>query len=193
MAFLNHATREINVKIVYCGPGMSGKTTNLEHLYARAPAHVKGRLVSLATESERTLFFDFLPLNLGTLRGFQVRFHLYTVPGQVYYEASRRLILKRVDGVVFVADSHPLRLEANIVSLEDLQRNLKEYGLSLPKLPAVLQYNKRDLPEALSVEALRRSLGNPGLPEFEAVANRGVEVFATLKAIAKNVLKNLRS
>jgi signal recognition particle receptor subunit beta len=191
MAFVNHSTRELNVKIVYYGPGLSGKTTNLQHLYARAPSHTKGRLISLATETERTLFFDFLPMNLGTLRGFQVRFHIYTVPGQIFYAASRKLILKGVDGVVFVADSHPLRWEANAESLSDLHRNLAAYGLSIPRIPAVVQYNKRDLPDALPLADLRRSLDYPDLPEFQSVASRGVEVFPTLKAVARGVLQNL--
>lgn len=192
MAFVNYSTREINVKIVYYGPGLSGKTSNLQHLYARAPTHAKGRLISLATETERTLFFDFLPMNLGTLRGFQVRFHLYTVPGQVFYEASRKLILKGVDGVVFVADSHPLRVEANAESFESLRKNLKDYGQSIPPLPAVLQYNKRDLPNALPIDEMRRTLGAPPLPEFEASATEGFGVFEPLKELARRVLQTLR-
>ncbi|MBI5015125.1 MAG: GTPase domain-containing protein [Deltaproteobacteria bacterium] len=192
MAFVNYSTREINVKIVYYGPGLSGKTANLQHLYARAPAQAKGRLISLATETERTLFFDFLPMNLGTLRGFQVRFHLYTVPGQVFYEASRKLILKGVDGIIFVADSHPLRMEANAESFASLSRNLREYGLSIPPLPAVLQFNKRDLPDAVSVAQVRLSLGAPSLPEFEASATRGYGVFEPLKDVARQVLQTLR-
>jgi signal recognition particle receptor subunit beta len=192
MAFVNYSTREINVKIVYYGAGLCGKTTNLQHIHSKAPPQAKGRLISLATETERTLFFDFLPMNLGTLHGFQVRFHLYTVPGQVFYEASRKLILKGVDGIVFVADSHPLRLEANAESFQSLLRNLKEYDLSLPPLPAVLQYNKRDLPVAVPVEEIRRALGAPPLPEFEAVATRGPGVFETLKELARRVLQTLR-
>lgn len=193
MAFVNYSTKEINVKLVYCGPGLSGKTTNLKHLYARAPDHAKGRLISLATETERTLFFDFLPMNLGTLRGFQVRFHLYTVPGQVFYGASRKLILKGVDGVVFVADSHPLRLDANAESFLDLGRNLEEHGTSLARLPGVVQYNKRDLPNALATAEVRRALGAPALPEFEAVASLGTGVFETLKALARSTLQGLRA
>lgn len=192
MAFVNYSTREINVKIVYYGPGLSGKTTNLQHLYARAPAHAKGRLISLATETERTLFFDFLPMNLGTLRGFQVRFHLYTVPGQVFYEASRKLILKGADGVIFVADSHPLRMDANAESAESLRRNLRDEGVSIPPLPAVIQYNKRDLPNALPIDEIRRSLGAPDLPEFEAAAAEGYGVFEPLKELARRVLQTLR-
>ena len=194
MPFVNYSTREINVKIVYYGAGLSGKTTNLQYLYARAPAQARGRLISLATETERTLFFDFLPMNLGSLGGFQVRFHLYTVPGQVFYEASRKLILKGADGIVFVADSHPLRLDANGESFDDLRRNLKELGLALPPLPAVIQYNKRDLPDALPVREIRRGLAieTLSLPEFEAVATKGTGVFETLKELARRVLNTLR-
>lgn len=193
MAFINYSTHEINVKIVYYGPGLSGKTSNLQYLYARAPAHAKGRLISLATETERTLFFDFLPMNLGTLRGLQVRFHLYTVPGQIFYEASRKLILKGADGLIFVADSHPLRVDANAESFEGMLRNLRDYGLSIPPLPAVIQYNKRDLPDALPTAELRRALGDPGLPEFEASVRRGYGVFEPLKDLARRVLANLNS
>ena len=193
MAFVNRSTREINVKIVYYGPGLSGKTSNLKFLYARAPEHSRGRLITLATETERTLFFDFLPLNLGTLRGFQVRFHLYTVPGQIFYEASRKLILTGVDGVVFVVDSHPLRLDANVECFEGLLRNLKEYGLSLPPLPAVLQYNKRDLPEALPITALRRALGAPALAEFESSTVDGYGVFEPLKSLVRRILSTFRA
>jgi len=192
MAFVNYSTREINVKIVYYGPGLSGKTTNLRYLYGRAPNGAKGRLISLATETERTLFFDFLPMNVGSVGGFQVRFHLYTVPGQVFYEASRKLILKGVDGLVFVADSHPLRVDANAESWDGLLRNLAAYNLSLAALPTVLQYNKRDLPEALPVSELRQGLGNPEMREFEAVAPEGIGVFETLRAVARDVLKTLR-
>lgn len=193
MAFVNYSTREINVKIVYYGPGLSGKTSNLKYLYAKAPAHAKGRLISLATETERTLFFDFLPMNLGTLRGFQVRFHLYTVPGQIFYEASRKLILKGVDGVIFVADSHPLRVDANAESFEGMLRNLRDYGLSIPPLPAVIQYNKRDLPDALPAVDLRRALGDPGLPEFEASVSSGYGIFEPLKDLARRVLATLHN
>ncbi len=192
MAFVNYSTREINVKLVYYGPGLSGKTTNLRYLYGRAPAGAKGRLISLATETERTLFFDFLPLSLGTVGGFQVRFHLYTVPGQIFYEASRKLILKGVDGLVFVADSHPLRLDANAESWQGLLQNIAGYGLSLAKLPTVVQYNKRDVPDALPVAEVRQALGSPGLREFEAVASLGTGVFDTLRAVARDVLHTLR-
>ncbi|MBE0617970.1 MAG: gliding-motility protein MglA [Proteobacteria bacterium] len=192
MAFVNYSTREINVKLVYYGPGLSGKTTNLRYLYGRAPVGAKGRLISLATETERTLFFDFLPMSLGSVGGFQVRFHLYTVPGQIFYEASRKLILKGVDGLVFVADSHPLRLDANAESWDGLVQNLTAYGLSLAKLPGVIQYNKRDVPGALPVPELRQALCSPGLREFEAVASEGTGVFETLRAVARDVLHSLR-
>jgi mutual gliding-motility protein MglA len=192
MAFANPSTREINVKLVYYGPGLSGKTTSLRHIHGRVPPGARGRLVSLATETERTLFFDFLPVNLGSVGGFPVRFHLYTVPGQVFYEASRRLILKGVDGLVFVADSDPLRLDANAESWGDLHRNLSAHGQSLSRLPTVVQYNKRDLPGALPVAELRQALGAPGLREFETVAVEGAGVFEALRAVAGAVLQSLR-
>src|SRR3990170_2141152 len=160
MSFINYAAREINCKLVYYGPGLCGKTTNLQHIYKKVDPGAKGKLISLATETERTLFFDFLPLELGTIRGFKTRFHLYTVPGQIFYEASRKLILKGADGVVFVADSQLDRMEANIQSLADMRQHLTEQGLVLEKLPFILQYNKRDLPNVVSIEDLQRSL-NP--------------------------------
>jgi mutual gliding-motility protein MglA len=192
MTFINYASREINCKIVYYGPGLCGKTTNLQHIYDKTNPNAKGKLISLATETDRTLFFDFLPLELGTVRGFKTRFHLYTVPGQVFYDASRKLILKGVDGVVYVADSQIGRIEANIESLENLRTNLSEQGYSLEKLPYVIQYNKRDLPEVASVEELKQLLNPMNVPEFEAVARTGVGVFDTLKAVAKLVLTELR-
>ncbi|HSH70904.1 MAG TPA: hypothetical protein VK997_13355, partial [Deferrisomatales bacterium] len=192
MAFVNYSTREINVKIVYYGAGLCGKTANLQYLYSRAPTQTRGRLISLATETERTLFFDFLPMNLGMLHGFKVRFHLYTVPGQVFYEASRKLILKGVDGLLFVADSDPLRLDANVESWEGLHRNLGGYGLSVPPLPLVVQYNKRDLPGALPVAEIWDALGAPDLPQFEGIAIDGTGVFESLKALAKGVLTQLQ-
>jgi signal recognition particle receptor subunit beta len=194
MAFVNYSTREINVKIVYCGPGLSGKTSNLQWLHARAPAKSRGRLISLATETERTLFFDFLPMNVGVLGGFQVRFHLYTVPGQIFYGASRKLILKGADGIAFVADSEPLRLDANVQSFQDLRGHLREYGSSLSAIPAVIQYNKRDLPNALPVQEIRRAVldGSGGLPEFEAVVAQGRGVFETLKELARRCLVQLK-
>jgi hypothetical protein len=158
---INYASREINCKIVYYGPGLGGKTTNLEHVHAKVNPAARGKLISLATETERTLFFDFLPVDLGTVRGFKTRFHLYTVPGQVYYNASRKLILKGVDGVVFVADSQLERMEANIESMQNLYDNMAEYGYDLTKIPFVVQYNKRDLPNAAPLRDLQASL-NPG-------------------------------
>jgi signal recognition particle receptor subunit beta len=192
MAVINVATKEIHAKIVYYGPGFSGKTTNLEYIYRRVPQETKGELLSLATETERTLFFDFLPLSLGEIKGFKTRFHLYTVPGQVFYDASRKLILKGVDGVVYVADSQIGRVEANLESLENLRTNLSEQGYSLDKIPYVVQYNKRDLPEVATVDELRDLLNPTQVPEFEAVARTGVGVFDTLKAVAKLVLTELR-
>jgi signal recognition particle receptor subunit beta len=193
MAFINYSAREINCKLVYYGPGLCGKTTNLKVIYEKTAEGAKGKMISLATETERTLFFDFLPLALGEIRGFKTRFHLYTVPGQVFYDASRKLILKGVDGVIFVADSQEERFEANLESLENLQQNLREQGLELSKIPWVLQYNKRDLPNAVSVEEMRKALNPSGeIPEFEAAAMSGKGVFETLKALAKLVLLELR-
>ena len=192
MSFINFAAREINCKIVYYGAGLGGKTTNLQWIFDQTVAKTGGKMISLATETDRTLFFDFLPLDLGSIRGFKTRFHLYTVPGQVFYDASRKLILKGVDGVVYVADSQIGRVEANIESLENLRTNLNEQGYSLDKLPYVIQYNKRDLPEVASVEELRQLLNPTTVPEFEAVARTGVGVFDTLKAVAKLVLTELR-
>jgi mutual gliding-motility protein MglA len=192
MSFINYMAREINCKIVYYGPGLCGKTTNLQYIYERTNPSAKGKLISLATETERTLFFDFLPLSLGEIRGFKARFQLYTVPGQVFYDASRKLILKGVDGVVYVADSQIERAEANIESLENLKTNLNEQGYSLEKLPFVIQYNKRDLPNVADVAELRELLNPTGVPEFEAVARTGVGVFETLKAVAKLVLTELK-
>jgi signal recognition particle receptor subunit beta len=192
MSFINYMAREINCKIVYYGPGLCGKTTNLQYIYERTNPSAKGKLISLATETERTLFFDFLPLSLGEIRGFKARFQLYTVPGQVFYDASRKLILKGVDGVVFVADSQVERAEANIESLENLKTNLAEQGYSLEKLPFVIQYNKRDLPNVADVAELRELLNPTGVPEYEAVARTGVGVFETLKAVAKLVLTELK-
>jgi hypothetical protein len=192
MSFINYASREINCKIVYYGPGLCGKTTNLQYVYQKTAPDAKGKMISLATETERTLFFDFLPLALGEIRGFKTRFHLYTVPGQVFYDASRKLILKGVDGVVFVADSQEERLDANIESLENLKINLEEQGYQLEKLPFIMQYNKRDLPNVSNVEELRSLLNPDGVPEFEACATTGEGVFETLKAVAKQILIDLK-
>jgi signal recognition particle receptor subunit beta len=192
LSFINFAAREINCKIVYYGPGLGGKTTNLQVVFDKTADKQKGKMISLATETDRTLFFDFLPLDLGTVRGFKTRFHLYTVPGQVFYDASRKLILRGVDGVVFVADSQEERMDANIEALENLNDNLKEHGYDFNKIPYVLQLNKRDLPNVLSVDALKKDLTKKGEPVFEAVAFQGVGVFETLKEVARQVLIELK-
>jgi signal recognition particle receptor subunit beta len=192
VSFINYMAREINCKIVYYGPGLCGKTTNLQYIYKRTNPEAKGKMISLATETERTLFFDFLPLSLGEIRGFKTRFHLYTVPGQVFYDASRKLILKGVDGVIFVADSQLERLEANQESLDNLRTNLAEHGYSLEKMPYVIQFNKRDLPNALPLEELRPILNPSGQLDFEASARTGQGVFETLKAVSKLVLTELK-
>ncbi len=191
MTFINYASREINCKIVYYGPGLCGKTTNLQHIYDRTNPGAKGKLISLATETDRTLFFDFLPLELGTVRGFKTRFHLYTVPGQVFYDASRKLILKGVDGVIFVADRQVERMDANLESIDNLQANLRTQGYDLLTIPYVLQLNKRDLPNVATVEEMKQLLGKKGEPVHEAVAARGTGVFETLKGVAKLVLAEL--
>jgi len=188
---INYASREINCKVVYYGTGLGGKTTNLEHIYSRVSPDAKGKMISLATETERTLFFDFLPIDLGEVRGFKTRFHLYTVPGQVYYNASRKLILKGVDGIVFVADSQRERGEANIEAMHNLYENLEAYGYDLATIPFVIQYNKRDLPNAVPVEELRAQLNPVGVPDFEGVATEGSGVFETLTAVSKLVVKAL--
>jgi mutual gliding-motility protein MglA len=192
MSFINYAQREINCKIVYYGPGLCGKTTNLQYIYNKTNPEAKGKMISLATETERTLFFDFLPLSLGEIRGFRTRFHLYTVPGQVFYDASRKPILKGVDGVVFVADSQIERMEANIESYENLRDNLQDQGYSLDKIPYVVQYNKRDLPNAAPITELEEVCNPKKVVSYEAVATKGVGVFDTLKAVAKLVLTELK-
>ncbi|MGI8917913.1 MAG: GTP-binding protein [Pyrinomonadaceae bacterium] len=192
MTFINYASREINCKIVYYGPGLCGKTTNLQYIFDSTAPQARGKLISLATETDRTLFFDFMPLELGTVRGFKTRFHLYTVPGQVFYDASRKLILKGVDGVVFVADSQEERMDANIESLYNLDENLRAQGYDPEKIPYVLQLNKRDLPNVLPLEEITAELRRNGEPVIEAVASSGPGVFDTLKAVAKQVLTELR-
>jgi hypothetical protein len=192
MSFINYSSREINCKIVYYGPGLCGKTTNLQFIYSKTNPELKGKMISLATETERTLFFDFLPLALGQIRGFKTRFHLYTVPGQVFYDASRKLILKGVDGVVFVADSQIERMEANLESMDNLKINLLEQGYELEKVPFIIQYNKRDLPNAAPLEEMRRQLNLLDVPDFEACATVGKGVFETLKATARGVLSELK-
>ena len=192
MSFINYSSREINCKLVYYGPGLCGKTTNLQYIYNKTRPEAKGKMISLATETERTLFFDFLPLSLGEIRGFKTRFHLYTVPGQVFYDASRKLILKGVDGVIFVADSQEERMDANIEALDNLVTNLKSQGYDFNTIPYVLQLNKRDLPTAVAADEMYRQLNYKGEPTFEATAPTGVGVFDTLKAVAKQVLMELR-
>lgn len=192
MSFINFVAREINCKIVYYGPGLGGKTTNLQWVFDQAVGKSGGKMISLATETDRTLFFDFLPLDLGTVRGFKTRFHLYTVPGQVFYDASRKLILRGVDGVVFVADSQEERMDANLEALENLQENLKEHGYDFRKIPYVIQFNKRDLPTALPVEELKKALLRKEEATFEAIAFKGVGVFETLKQVGRQVLAELK-
>ena len=192
MTFINYASREINCKIVYYGPGLCGKTTNLQYIFDSTAPQARGKLISLATETDRTLFFDFMPLELGTVRGFKTRFHLYTVPGQVFYDASRKLILKGVDGVVLVADTQEERMDANIESLYNLDENLRAQGYDPEKIPYVLQLNKRDLPNVLPLEEITAELRRNGEPVIEAVASSGPGVFDTLKAVAKQVLTELR-
>jgi signal recognition particle receptor subunit beta len=192
VSFINFAAREINCKIVYYGAGLGGKTTNLQYIFDKTADKQRSKMISLATETDRTLFFDFLPLDLGTVRGFKTRFHLYTVPGQVFYDASRKLILRGVDGVVFVADSQEERMDANVEAIENLQDNLKEHGYDFNKIPYVLQLNKRDLPGVMSVDDLKKELVKRGEPVFEAVAFQGTGVFETLKEVARQVLVELR-
>ena len=192
MSFINYSSREINCKIVYYGPGLCGKTTNLQYIYANTNQQAKGKMISLATETERTLFFDFLPLDLGSVRGFKTRIHLYTVPGQVFYDASRKLILRGVDGIVFVADSQEERMDANVEALDNLMANLKEHGYDFFKIPYVLQLNKRDLPNVLPVDTLAKELRRKNEPVIEAIAFQGGGVFETLKEIARQVLTELK-
>jgi signal recognition particle receptor subunit beta len=188
MPFVNYPLREISCKIVYYGPGLCGKTTNVQTIYERTDPAARGRMISLKTEAERTLFFDFLPLQLGSVKGFKVRFQLYTVPGQIMYNATRKLILKDVDAVIFVADSQIDRFDANVLSLDNLEENLAEQGQSLARIPHVIQYNKRDLPGIAGVEDLRAALNPHGAPDVEAAAPAGVGVFDTLKAAARLAL-----
>ena len=193
LSFINFAAREINCKIVYYGAGLGGKTTNLQIIYQKTAEQQKGKMISLATETERTLFFDFLPLDLGNVRGFKTRIHLYTVPGQVFYDASRKLILRGVDGIVFVADSQAQRMDANVEALDNLMSNLKEHGYDFNKIPYVLQLNKRDLPDILSPDDLNKELRKKNEAVVEAVAFQGVGVFETLKEIARQVLTELKA
>ena len=191
MSLINHSTREITCKIVYYGPGRSGKTTNLQYVHARVPNERRGQMVSLATETDRTLFFDYLPLDLGSISGFRTRLQLYTVPGQVYYDATRKLVLRGADGVVFVADSQREQLEENIDSLRNLQENLIGHGFDIREMPIVLQYNKRDLPGVLPLSELEDVLNFRGVPSVAAAAVSGEGVFETLRTISEGVLRNL--
>jgi len=191
MVQINFALKEVNCKVVFYGPGMSGKTTNLEIVHQKAPEEHKGELTSISTDGDRTLFFDFMPLDLGKIAGMQTKFQLYTVPGQVYYNSTRKLVLQGVDGVIFIADSNPDKMAENIESYENLIENLTEYGKDVRELPHVIQYNKRDWPNALSVEEMDRQLNKFGVPTFEAVANTGEGVFPTLKTLAGMVLQSI--
>ena len=194
MPYINHASREIILKIVYYGPGLCGKTTNIKFIHSATNPDARGKLISLETKAERTLFFDFLPLSLPAIKGFKTRVHLYTVPGQLFYSASRKLIMKGADGVVFVADSQTARFEANIISMDDLKENLESYGYNIETIPFVIQYNKRDLEDIVSVEELRAELNPWGVPDFEAAAGAedGPGVFETLRAVVKLVITQLR-
>ena len=191
MSVINYSSREITFKIVYYGTGLGGKTTNLKVIYNKVSPEQKGKMISLATEMDRTLFFDFLPMDIGSVKGFKTKFQLYTVPGQIYYNASRKLILKGVDGIVFVGDSQIERFEDNIESVDNLLENLQEHGLKLEDIPFVLQYNKRDLPNISSIDELQSSLNPWNVPYFEAVAVQGIGVFETLKAVSKMILQRL--
>jgi len=192
VSFINYSTKEINCKIVYYGPGLCGKTANLQYIYEKTDPNLKGKMISLATETDRTLFFDFMPLKLGEIKGFKVRFHLYTVPGQVFYDASRKLILKGADGVVFVADSQVDRMDANLDSFDNLRDNLQEHGYNLDTIPLVLQYNKRDLPDIVPVKELEEALNYRNVKSFEAIAIKGIGVFETLKQVAKEIIIKLK-
>ncbi len=193
MVSINYSAREVCCKIVYYGPGLSGKTTNLQYVHSKVPQNTRGNLISLATEADRTLYFDFLPINIGTINGFAARFQLYTVPGQVYYNATRKLVLRGVDGVVFVADSQPDKMDENIESLLNLEENLREYGYDVNEVPIVIQYNKRDLPGVLSVDELNAKLNTHNWPHFEAAAPSGTGVFDTLKLVIKLVLEKAKT
>jgi signal recognition particle receptor subunit beta len=192
LSFINYTSKEINCKLVYCGAGLGGKTINVQHIYEHTQDEGRGRLVTLSTENERTLFFDFLPLSVGEVRGYQTRFHLYTIPGQTFYELSRQFILKGVDGIVFVVDSQSERIEANIESYEQLKKSLEHQGYDIDKVPLVFQYNKRDLPGALSIEELERTFNPTHRPYIEAVASRGEGVMETLQNISQMIIRDLK-
>ena len=193
MVSINYSSREVCCKIVYYGPGLSGKTTNLQYVHAKVPNTTRGNLISLATEADRTLYFDFLPINIGAINGLAARFQLYTVPGQVYYNATRKLVLRGVDGIVFVADSQPDKMDENIESLMNLEENLREYGYNIDEVPVVIQYNKRDLPNIMSLSELQEKLNPRNWPYFEAAAPNGVGVFDTLKLVIKLVLDKAKN
>ena len=188
MVAINYANREVSCKIVYYGPGLSGKTTNLQYIHGKVPGTTRGDLISLATDADRTLYFDFLPINIGDINGFTTRFQLYTVPGQVFYNATRKLVLRGVDGLIFVADSQREKADENIESFNNLKENLEEYGYDINTLPLILQYNKRDLPDVMSIEELNQLFDNKNWPVFESVAHKGKGVFDTLKFIIKMIL-----
>lgn len=192
MSFINYATKEINCKIVYYGPGLSGKTTNIQYIYEQTQPNQRGKLVTLSTENERTLFFDFLPLSIGEVRGYSTRFHIYTVPGQTFYDISRQFIIKGIDGLVFVADSQSERMEANIESYESLEKALDQQGYDINKVPLVLQYNKRDMPGVVSVRELEATFNPLKKPSFEAVANRGQGVVETLQTITQWIIRDIK-
>jgi signal recognition particle receptor subunit beta len=192
MSFINYAKKEIHCKIVYVGAGLGGKTTNVQYIYEQTQPDQKGKLVTLSTENERTLFFDFLPLSVGEVRGFRTRFHLYTIPGQTFYEISRQFILKGVDGIVFVVDSQAERMEANVEAYEGLKKSLEQQGYDTSRIPLVVQYNKRDVPGAVSVKELESTFNAMRRPYFEAVANRGSGVMETLQAISQWIIRDLK-
>lgn len=192
MSFINYNAKEIHCKVVYYGPSLGGKTTNIQWVYQKTTNDQKSKLVALPTDIERTLFFDFLPLNIGDIRGFKTRFHLYTVPGQVVYDASRKLILKGLDGIIFVADSQQERMEENREALKNLEINLEQQGYNIKEIPLVIQYNKRDLPNATSLTEMRSALNFYNAPEFEARASEGHGVFESLKSVSKSIINVLK-
>ncbi|HAS17856.1 MAG: gliding-motility protein MglA [Nitrospirae bacterium RIFCSPLOW2_12_42_9] len=192
MSFIHYSSREINCKIVYYGPGLCGKTTNIRYIYNNTNPESKGKLVSIATETEHTLFFDFLPIFLGTLNGFKLKFHLYTVPGQIFYEASRKLILKGVDGIVFVADSQVERMDANMESMDNLRRNLTDQDIDINYTPLALQYNKRDLPNIMPIPEMNGLLNTREVSQYESIASKGEGVFETLKDVTRQVISELK-
>jgi len=194
MSFINYNAKEIHCKIVYYGPSLGGKTTNIQWVYQKTAQQNQsgGKMLEIGTNNERTLFFDFLPLFVGDIRGFKTRFHLYTVPGQVVYDASRKLILKGLDGVIFVADSQVERMEENQVSLKNLETNLRQQGYNISEIPLIMQYNKRDLPRVSSVPEMRSQLNKYNSPDFEAIASQGIGVFESLKAVSKLIITILK-